>query len=236
MMHYSIPCEIEHALAEVAAHVGGALSTGDEIQTIFDSLDSVQSAYDFAVCCADYEGCVLATNQRFRTVYAAGRNVIGKRFEEFLDSKVAETTRLTNRLVTNGCQRLLFNHIVQSEQLGRLKCCTMKLQTPVFGRQAPPSVLGISCVASGENPWDREEDLVATAMRCAKLTDDEVKVVRLICDGNANKQIAGALSVSARTVENRRKSIMDKLGVQTSARLVKLMVRAEDAGLIQLGI
>ena len=44
------------------------------------------------------------------------------------------------------------------------------------------------------------------------LTPGEISVLRLIADGNANKQIAAQLSVSEETVKGRVKNILSKLG------------------------
>src|SRR6476646_8378842 len=44
------------------------------------------------------------------------------------------------------------------------------------------------------------------------LTPGEISVLRLIADGNANKQIAAQLSISEETVKGRVKNILSKLG------------------------
>ncbi|HTG14541.1 MAG TPA: LuxR C-terminal-related transcriptional regulator, partial [Blastocatellia bacterium] len=43
-------------------------------------------------------------------------------------------------------------------------------------------------------------------------TPGEISVLRLIADGNANKQIAAQLSISEETVKGRVKNILSKLG------------------------
>jgi len=44
------------------------------------------------------------------------------------------------------------------------------------------------------------------------LTPGELSVLRLIADGNANKQIAAQLSISEETVKGRVRNILSKLG------------------------
>jgi DNA-binding NarL/FixJ family response regulator len=44
------------------------------------------------------------------------------------------------------------------------------------------------------------------------LTPAEVRVLRLIADGNANKEIAAHLSISEETVKGQVRSILSKLG------------------------
>lgn len=57
--------------------------------------------------------------------------------------------------------------------------------------------------------------------RKAKLTPREVEVLDLISGGHTNRQIAGMLGLSVRTVESHRASIMDKLGLHTRAELAR---------------
>ncbi len=56
------------------------------------------------------------------------------------------------------------------------------------------------------------------------LTPAEIAVLRLIAAGNANKQIAGQLSITEETVKSRVKSILSKLGAndRTHAAMIGL--------------
>lgn len=52
------------------------------------------------------------------------------------------------------------------------------------------------------------------------LTERELQIVRLVCSEYSNKEIAERLSVSERTIEHHRASIMKKLGLRTTIGLV----------------
>jgi DNA-binding NarL/FixJ family response regulator len=54
-----------------------------------------------------------------------------------------------------------------------------------------------------------------------KLSRRELEILRLIKDGNLNKEIAEILSLSQHTVESHRKKIHQKLGVSSAVELVK---------------
>ena len=71
-----------------------------------------------------------------------------------------------------------------------------------------------------EEQKNRCEDLFST------LTSSEQEVLSLIIDGKPNKTIAAILDVSIRTVEYRKKSILDKLNVNSIAGLIKLALKA----------
>jgi len=57
------------------------------------------------------------------------------------------------------------------------------------------------------------------------LTHREREVVQLIAEGKINKQIAGTLEISIKTVETHRASAMRKLNLKTTAYLVRYAVR-----------
>ncbi|KFG89499.1 Chemotaxis protein CheY [Sphingobium herbicidovorans NBRC 16415] len=63
----------------------------------------------------------------------------------------------------------------------------------------------------------------------SRLTCREVEVLRLVAEGDGNKQIADRLGVSVRTVETHRATIAKKLNVVNSVAAVALLSRYEAA-------
>jgi DNA-binding NarL/FixJ family response regulator len=59
------------------------------------------------------------------------------------------------------------------------------------------------------------------------LSPREREILKLIAEGKANKKIAELLSISVRTVEHHRSSIMKKLGVSNTAGLVRYAIKTE---------
>lgn len=55
--------------------------------------------------------------------------------------------------------------------------------------------------------------------RLSTLTGREREILRLIAEGFANKQIAGSLSLSIKTIEKHREHLMEKLKIHSIARL-----------------
>lgn len=66
--------------------------------------------------------------------------------------------------------------------------------------------------------------------RLASLTEKERDVMQLVAAGDANKVIAKKLEVSERTVENRRRSVYEKLGVESVAEMMRVLLLAEGEG------
>jgi DNA-binding NarL/FixJ family response regulator len=62
--------------------------------------------------------------------------------------------------------------------------------------------------ASEDDPYDR-------------LNDREREILQLILEGNTNKEIAGTLFISPKTVDNHRTNLMKKLNVHSVSELVR---------------
>ncbi len=58
-----------------------------------------------------------------------------------------------------------------------------------------------------------------------RLSPREREVLRYIAEGSSNKEIAGALGISVRTVETHRDSLMKKLGIHSVAGLTRFALR-----------
>jgi two-component system response regulator NreC len=68
-------------------------------------------------------------------------------------------------------------------------------------------------------------DHLGRAANTADLSDREQEMLRLIAAGRSNNEIAAGLSLSLRTVERHRSTIMSKLGFQNKAELLAYAVR-----------
>ena len=77
-------------------------------------------------------------------------------------------------------------------------------------------------VAAGQRVLDPNLEMPASAKgeESEALTPREVEVLRLICRGRSNREIARALDLSANTVAVHRANIMHALGVHKTAELV----------------
>ena len=71
-------------------------------------------------------------------------------------------------------------------------------------------------------------DRKAITERIGSLTPRERQVMQEVVDGKANKVIAFELGLSERTVEIHRSRVMSKMGAESLAQLVRMVVRAQD--------
>jgi DNA-binding NarL/FixJ family response regulator len=77
-------------------------------------------------------------------------------------------------------------------------------------------------------------DLAAEVFRTAKekdadplaaLTPRQREILQLLAEGKSAKEIAAALSLSARTVEFHKYTLMDALGMENSAELIRFAIK-----------
>ncbi len=80
------------------------------------------------------------------------------------------------------------------------------------------------CEADDRSARDIRQKVVE---KLALLSAREKQVFLLVAEGQANKSIAYDLDISERTVEVHRSHMMQKLGVQTLAQLVRLKIEME---------
>ncbi|MBK8856824.1 MAG: response regulator transcription factor [Opitutaceae bacterium] len=68
-------------------------------------------------------------------------------------------------------------------------------------------------------------DRIVPSSLWQKLTAAEIKVLKIIGDGSDDQEAAAVLALSAATVQTHRRNIMRKLGVTSSAKLVRESIR-----------
>ena len=85
-------------------------------------------------------------------------------------------------------------------------------------------------VRQSEDKRQRQKYYRAVQQRFKKLSNGELDVLEGIVAGNRNSDIASQLDVSLRTVQLRRKQIMEKLNVQNRAELIRLAVWYAEMG------
>ncbi len=75
--------------------------------------------------------------------------------------------------------------------------------------------------AHGERTRSEQAELTDIAQRAAELSERQRNVMDLVVQGLSNKEIAHDLGISPRTVENYRAWVMEKMGANNLAELVR---------------
>ncbi len=85
-----------------------------------------------------------------------------------------------------------------------------------------------AALAHDAQQWRADSQRRDVHARLSKLTPSERQVLDLMLAGEANKVIANRLDVSVRTVEVRRQAIFNKMQADSVAKLVRMVVEAEE--------
>jgi len=82
-------------------------------------------------------------------------------------------------------------------------------------------------------PGDAVDDAAEASARLATLTNQQSRILQLICEGKLNKQIAYELSIAETTVKAHVTAIMRKLGVQSRTQAVLIAQEAKFSNVLQ---
>ncbi len=99
------------------------------------------------------------------------------------------------------------------------------LQKPISTNRLRDA-LALASQALKPSPTQNLEDCVPSVARHYQLTGRQTEVLAALVSGRSNKQIAGQLSISTRTVEMHRAAVMAKFGVRSLPELLRLLVTA----------
>jgi two-component system response regulator FixJ len=77
---------------------------------------------------------------------------------------------------------------------------------------------------TGQRQRIEQSERAAFAARVAELSPRQIEVMHLVVDGLSNKEIAVKLDISPRTVENYRAWVMEKMGANNLADLVRKVI------------
>lgn len=75
-----------------------------------------------------------------------------------------------------------------------------------------------------------DAQLAELRQRLTTLSHEESQVMRLLLEGRTNKVIAATLELSMRTVDRRRRSVLDKVGVESVPELARLVGILQSTG------
>lgn len=114
--------------------------------------------------------------------------------------------------------------------LGDLVNSQDKLRSALAGSTSPSEAPSESAETSDEQNeefrlWNSQRE--QARRRMAKLSRRETQVVSLVSDGLPNKSIAHVLDISVKTIEKHRANATRKLGVGSTAEMVRIAVIAD---------
>jgi two-component system response regulator FixJ len=79
-------------------------------------------------------------------------------------------------------------------------------------------------IESGDRLRSEHRERAALQARVAELSPRQVEVMQLVAEGLSNKEIAHKLGISTRTVENYRAWVVERMGANGLADLVRKVI------------
>ena len=116
------------------------------------------------------------------------------------------------QLVRAGASGYLVKDSAATELLNALRA--LKQGKSWFGTQAARAL-----AAAWQDGRDQPDDPYG------RLTDREREVFHLVIEGKTNAQVADVLCISPKTVDNHRTRLMEKLGVHSTAEIMRFAAR-----------
>jgi len=118
-----------------------------------------------------------------------------------------------NAAFTAGAKAYVAKQSASTELVEAIHCALRNhfYVTPLVGRKAAELV----ALDPGKNPSE---------LFGSTLTPRQREVLQLVAEGKTTKEISAALHISPKTVEFHRNSLMDELGVRTTAELTRYAI------------
>lgn len=180
---------------------------------------------------------VVYVNSKYMEFYGPKKLPIGNRGEVYLEKAIAAVGIQTDLMIAEGYRSVEIDHIGPSADGTLHLLRTFKRSTAEFGR---PEIwiLGITRPVARFNTPGATVNLTLAeyAKLYLQLTEEEAEMCRLFAMGEATRVIADVQGVSSRTIELRRQKVLEQFGFHRPIEIVKLLVRLQASGFIDIDV
>ncbi|TWU60722.1 Bacterial regulatory protein, luxR family [Rubripirellula tenax] len=201
------------------------------------SVSTILEGMADAVYIKSSDGTVLDSNQAYRSAFTPGISPTGRQGSAYLDEKIAAVSNASDQLIMSGADTLIFNHFGHDAAGKAISMRTFKASLLGLG-QPRHCILGLTRIRFMETTDShlRLMPLFGYWEIFSKLKIRDQKIAAAVARGEKTKHIADSLSVSEKTIENARNSILKKLQLDHPIDLIKLLVRLQDSGFGDFGV
>ena len=181
---------------------------------------------------------MLLTNTRYERTFAGSQSSVGRFAEAFLDKTLLGVSRSSDEMIIAGCGELFFSHtgLDARGRVVKLESFKGSLLGAGHSNWAIFGVAHLLEISKEDDPSFKLLPLSNSWRLFSGMKDRERQTAVLIAKGTRIKDIATDLGVSEKTVDNTRASVLEKLGLEQPADLIKLLVRIQDNGFADFGL
>ncbi len=183
------------------------------------------------------DGQILYANSAYMEVFSKDSLAVGRFSASFLQQTIVPVSESSDRMILTGCTRVVFDHCGHDAQGRPTLFQTAKVS--LLGSGSPSvAILGVTRICQVlEDRADIKIALLSEKWnRFQSLDTQDRQIAVFLARGLSPAEIARQLSVAKRTIENHRRSILEKLGEESQISLAKLLVRLQDRGYGDLGV
>lgn len=202
-----------------------------------DSVQDLVNGFDCSAYIKTTEGRLLVTNSLYEDLFSGDQNSVGRLSEAFLNETILAVSQASDAMIVAGCNETLFSHAGRDAHGRAVQMATFKGSLLGAGHSRM-AILGVTKIVGIEedDPQLKLLPLSKSWYVFSNFRQREKEIATLIARGKRVKDIASELSVSDKTVDNTRNSIMKKLSLDHPSELIVLMVRLQDSGYSDFGL
>lgn len=199
--------------------------------------DDVAELHEFpdGIFVRNLERTLVLSNAAFRALFPPGQVSNGRSSRIYLSASVRRYSEGSDALLIDGVKSLELEHEFDLNPGEKWDLRVHKRL--IRGQDHPPYLVGIlRPIARHDTDVQPRPDLIDAARLVGEFDEIDLKICRGICSGATNQVLSGDLGMTTRAVEMRRQKILAQLGLNQTVELVKLLVRLQDRGYLDLGI
>lgn len=200
------------------------------------SLERINSFED-CVYLKNEEGTLTLVNDSYLSFFSGPESPIGRHAKAFLDPTIIDVSKHTDALILSGSDHLECDHTGAGADhkmyvLRTYKCSLRQLKQPGF------AILGITRPTEilGQERANPRVIMGQLAQNFRDLDDRDREICRLIALGKSSVEIGEELGMTSRNVDIRRKKGFAALNVEKPVELVRVLVRLQERGYLDLGL
>jgi hypothetical protein len=182
------------------------------------------------------DGTLVLSNAAYRGLFEPGQASAGRSSRIYLSDDLRRISEATDALLLDGVKSIEMHHEFDGAPGQRYDLLVYKRL--LRGAEHPPYLVGVlRALARYETGVQTpRHDLKSAARVMGGFDEVDLKICRGICGGATNQALSAELGMTTRAIEMRRQKILSQLGLNHTVGLVKLLVRLQDRGYLDLGI
>lgn len=227
------PIEAKTGFAEVVADVKSVLLKGPT--AVRDWL--AESDHDDIICIKNAASVVVATNPAFQRRLTDGQDPIGRHSLDLIDPSSRSASKLSDELVAGPTREIEFVYEARGGDGAtyEMRCYKWSLRDLEEPSWAIGMVNRRVARLSQRSPWiSLCKQGRYDAFR--QLSESDRWVCQQLAQGRSSIEIGRDMGLTRRAIEMRKRKVLDALGLETVADLIRLMVRLHDGGYVDLGL